>query len=105
MSEVDHAGPSTTDKLVYMANQIGRFFGSQPGGTAALSTADHIKSFWTWRMLRDIYAHVDATGGAGLLPVSLEAINTLKSAPQGAVREALAAAGVPTGRAAGDDAG
>ena len=105
MSEADHAGPSTTDKLVYMANQIARFFVSQPRGAAALSTADHIKSFWTPHMLRDIYAHLDKTGGEGLMPASLEAITILKSAPPGAVRSGLAAAGRPTSRAAGNDAG
>ena len=105
MSEALHAGPSTTEKLVYMANQIGRFFASQKGGTAALSTADHIKSFWTAHMLRDIYAHVDKTGGEGLDPISLDAVMFLKSAPSGAVRSGLAAAGATTSRAPGNDAG
>ncbi len=105
MSEVEHAGPSTTDKLVYMANQIARFFNSQKGNTQALHTADHIKSFWTPHMLRDIYAHVDKAGGKGLDPVSLEAILFLKSAPTGTVRKELEAAGEPTSRAPGNDAG
>ena len=32
----------TTDKLVYMANQIADFFKSQPGDAAALRIADHL---------------------------------------------------------------
>ncbi|MEO6338983.1 MAG: formate dehydrogenase subunit delta [Caulobacteraceae bacterium] len=105
MSEVEHAGPSTTEKLVYMANQIARFFKSQKGSTQALHTADHIKSFWTPHMLRDIYAHMDKTGGEGLDPISLEAILFLKSAPTGAVRSGLQAAGEHTSREPGNDAG
>ena len=105
MSEAHHDGPSTTDKLVYMANQISGFFGSQKGNTAALHTADHIKSFWTPHMLRDIYAHVDKTDGKGLKPLSLEAIRFLMAARPGAVRAELAAAGEPTSREPGNDAG
>lgn len=105
MSEVDHDGPSTAEKLVYMANQIASFFRSQPGGTAAPATADHLRSFWTRTMFRDLYAHVDATEGAGLTPVAKEAIEMLRNAPKGAVRDALAAAGKPSSRAPGNDAG
>ena len=105
MSETAHAGPSTTEKLVYMANQIARFFKSQKGETQVLHTADHIKSFWTPHMLRDIYAHVDKTGGEGLDPISLDAIRMLQSAPTGAVRKGLEAAGESHSREPGNDAG
>lgn len=105
MSEIDHAGPSTTEKLVHMANQIGRFFVTQPGDKAALSTADHIKAFWTANMLRDIYAHVDRTGGEGLAPVSLEAVKLVRGVSQAAMVDALHAAGLPAGEDPGNDAG
>ena len=55
------------DKLVYMANQIGKFFASQGTEKAAAGTADHIKKFWDPRMRAPIFAHLEA-GGAGLDP-------------------------------------
>jgi formate dehydrogenase subunit delta len=39
--------------------------------------ADHIKKFWDPRMLKQIFAHLDA-GGAGLDPYVRDAITTLK---------------------------
>jgi formate dehydrogenase subunit delta len=105
VSEVDHAGPSTTDKLVYMANQISRFFASQPRGKAALSSADHIKSFWTPHMLRDIYIHLDKTGGEGLSPVSLEAVKIVRGSSHAGMVDALHAAGLPAAEDPGNDAG
>jgi formate dehydrogenase subunit delta len=73
------------DKLVYMANQIGKFFSSQGQEQAAAGTADHIKKFWDPRMRSAIIAHLKA-GGAGLDPVARVAIESLpeaKSAAQG----------------------
>jgi formate dehydrogenase subunit delta len=52
-------------KLVYMANQIGRAFASRPRDEAIAEIANHLKSFWEKRMFVQIYAHIDA-GGAGL---------------------------------------
>jgi hypothetical protein len=34
------------DKLVYMANQIGKFFRSHGGEGAVKGTAEHLKKFW-----------------------------------------------------------
>jgi formate dehydrogenase subunit delta len=70
---------SSPEKLVYMANQIGKFFQSQGRDRAVPGIAEHIKKFWDPRMLRQIFAHLD-TGGAGLDPNVLEALNTLKKA-------------------------
>jgi formate dehydrogenase subunit delta len=67
------------DKLVYMANQIGKFFASQGPEKAAAGTADHIKKFWDPRMRAAIFAHVDA-GGAGLDPAVRTAIKSLMAA-------------------------
>jgi len=64
------------DKLVYMANQIGKFFASQGQEQAVAGTADHIEKFWDPRMRAAIIAHLKA-GGAGLDPVARAAIGSL----------------------------
>ena len=64
------------DKLIYMANQIGKFFASQGQQQAVAGTADHIKKFWDPRMRAAIFAHLDA-GGAGLDPIVREAVEQL----------------------------
>lgn len=74
---------SSPDKLVYMANQIGTFFRSQGPEKAVTGTAEHIKKFWDPRMLKQIFAHLDA-GGAGLDPNVREAINRLRLAQSAA---------------------
>jgi len=75
------------DKLVYMANQIGKFFTSQGREQAAAGTADHIKKFWDPRMRAAIVAHLKA-GGKGLDPVALMAIERLPEAKPEARAEA-----------------
>ena len=67
------------DRLVYMANQSGKFFQSQGHDQAVAGVADHIHKFWDPRMRKAIFAHIDA-GGAGLDPNVLEAIASLKAA-------------------------
>jgi len=69
----------SADRLIYMANQIGRFFQSQGHDKAVSGTAEHIKKFWDPRMRRAIFAHLDA-GGAGLDPNVREAIASLQQA-------------------------
>ena len=66
------------DRLIYMANQIGKFFTSQGEGAAA-GIADHLKRFWDPRMRAQIIAHLDA-GGRGLDPDVRRAVETLKQA-------------------------
>jgi formate dehydrogenase subunit delta len=76
------------DKLIYMANQIGKFFVSQGKDKAAAAVADHLKRFWDPRMRTAIIAHLDA-GGAGLDPYARRAVEMLRdaqskeAAPQG----------------------
>jgi formate dehydrogenase subunit delta len=70
--------PMSPDKLVYMANQIGKFFNSQSAEAAVVGTADHIKKFWDPRMRAAIFAYLDK-GGAGLESNVREAIERLKS--------------------------
>jgi formate dehydrogenase subunit delta len=69
---------NTDDRLVYMANQIGKFFQSQGHDQAVAGVAEHIRKFWDPRMRKAIFAHLDA-GGAGLDPNVLEAIASLKA--------------------------
>ncbi len=65
-------------RLVYMANQIGKFFQSQGHDQAVAGVADHIKKFWDPRMLAGISAPLDS-GGADLDPNVREAIALLKA--------------------------
>ena len=72
---------SSPDKLVYMANQIGKFFQNQGHDKAVPGIAEHIRKFWDPRMRRMIFAHLDA-GGAGLDPFVRDAIESLKQSKQ-----------------------
>lgn len=63
----------SADKLVMMANQIGKFFAAQKNADQPALVADHIRKFWDPRMRRQILAHA-AAGGAGLDPLVLEAL-------------------------------
>lgn len=69
------------DKLVKMANQIGKFFIAQRAHESAASMADHLKKFWDPTMREKIIDHV-AHGGAGLDPIAIEAVKRL-SRPAG----------------------
>ena len=70
---------SPEQRLVYMANQIGKFFQSQGHDKAVPGVADHIRKFWDPRMRKQIYAHL-AAGGAGLDPDVRKALESLKGA-------------------------
>ena len=65
-----------SEKLVYMANQIGRAFAHQGPAGASQSVADHLRAFWDPGMRRRIAAHL-AAGGAGLDPIPLRAVRLL----------------------------
>ena len=67
------------DKLVYMANQIGKFFASQGDAQAVAGITSHIEKFWDPRMRRAIVAHLEA-GGAGLDPLVKRALAELTPA-------------------------
>ncbi len=68
----------SADRLIYMADQIGKFFQHQGHDKAVAGIAEHIKKFWDPRMRRAIFAHLDG-GGTGLDPDVREAIAALKS--------------------------
>jgi formate dehydrogenase subunit delta len=77
LPEASHA--KSTGKLVYMANQIGKFFAGQGPDIAVSGTAEHIKKFWDPRMRAAIFAHLQS-GGAGLDPPVRQAIENLQKA-------------------------
>jgi len=68
---------SSPDRLVYMANQIGKFFHSQGHDRAVQGISEHIWKFWDPRMRKQIFAHLD-TGGAGLDPNVHDALQKLR---------------------------
>ena len=76
-TEAAHA--HSVDKLVYMANQIGKFFAGQGADAAVSGTAEHIKKFWDPRMRAAIFAYVE-DGGAGLDDNVRQAIERLRVA-------------------------
>ena len=65
------------DKLVMMANQIGKFFVPQRNADPAAAIATHIRKFWDPRMRAAIVAHLDK-GGEGLEVPVRQAILRLK---------------------------
>ena len=67
------------DRLIYMANQIGKFFQNQGHDKAVPGIAEHIWKFWDPRMRKAILAHLDA-GGEGLDPAVRAALQRLKEA-------------------------
>lgn len=67
----------TSEKLVYMANQIGKFFASQGAEKAPAAIAEHLRKFWDPRMRAGILAHLDA-GGVGLDPLVRQAVERLR---------------------------
>jgi formate dehydrogenase subunit delta len=69
---------TTGERLIYMANQIGKFFESQGHDKEVAGVADHIRKFWDPRMRKQILAHLDK-GGSGLDPNVRDAIEKLKT--------------------------
>ena len=67
------------ERLIYMANQIAKFFAAaQPGAAGAAAVADHLRKFWDPSMRADILAWT-GSGGGGLEPLAAEAIELLRS--------------------------
>jgi formate dehydrogenase subunit delta len=81
------------DRLIYMANQIGRVFLTQGAGKAAARTADHLIRFWDPRMRGEIVTHLDA-GGEGLDPIVREALAIVRA--QGKAGTPAASVGTST---------
>ena len=66
----------TLARLIYMANQIGVFWESQPETGALAGATDHFRKFWSPAMRAQILAHV-AAGGEGLTPFTCTALRPL----------------------------
>ena len=65
------------EKLVMMANQIGKFFEAQGEARALPQIAEHIDKFWDPRMKAGMAAHL-AAGGEGLTPLAAAAMRLVK---------------------------
>lgn len=78
MSSPDKSSP---DRLVYMANQIGKFFIAQHREAAPAAIAEHLTKFWEPRMRSAIVDHL-AEGGAGLDAPVRAAVEKLRPAPR-----------------------
>jgi formate dehydrogenase subunit delta len=63
-------------KLIYMANQIGKFFAPQEHETAVAGIANHLTKFWDPSMRKKIVQHL-SEGGERLDPLVLEAVGRL----------------------------
>jgi formate dehydrogenase subunit delta len=63
-------------RLVYLANQIAKFFHAQGEAAEVDGVEHHLRKFWDPRMRREIVAHLQA-GGAGLAPASRAAVARL----------------------------
>ena len=68
------------DKLVYMANQIGKFFAAQ-GRSDETKAVDgietHLRKFWDPRMRRDIIEKLRSGEATGLDPLPRRAVERL----------------------------
>jgi len=65
------------EKLVRMANQIGDFFAPQPEAEGAEGVANHLKRFWTPKMISEIIARSNEAG-SGLNPTAARGVALLK---------------------------
>ncbi len=70
------------ERLVAMANDIGKYFASRSDNEAVIEgIADHMTKFWDPRMRRQIIAHVSETGGEGLNAHVADAVRRLALPP------------------------
>jgi formate dehydrogenase subunit delta len=65
------------DKLVRMANQIGDYFKSMPDEEAVNGAADHLRLYWTPKMVGEIIAYADS-GHSALNATASRAVSELK---------------------------
>jgi len=62
-------------KLVRMANQIADYFRAYPDDVAREGVRNHLKSFWTPRMLRELQGQADAPSMHPLVHAVLPLLN------------------------------
>ena len=66
-------------RLVTMANDIARYFASEPDREAAIeAVADHLRKFWTPRM-REQLVDYRASGGGGIDELTRHALERLSA--------------------------
>lgn len=66
-------------RLVTMANDIARYFASEPDREAGVDgVADHLRAFWTPRMRRQIIDYL-ASDGTGVDDLTRHAVERLAS--------------------------
>jgi formate dehydrogenase subunit delta len=70
------------DKLVRMANQIGDFFAPMPEETGTQGAANHLKRYWTPKMISEMIVYLDS-GGSGLNGTAGRAVDRLKQESNG----------------------
>ncbi len=61
---------TSSEKLVYMANQIATYFSTQPGDDGAKRVAEHLRSYWEPRMRARIFEMLDTGEAADLSPLA-----------------------------------
>jgi len=66
------------EKLVRMANQIGDFFAARPDAAGAEGVANHLKRFWTPKMISEIIARSQDID-AGLNPTTARGVALLRA--------------------------
>ena len=69
---------SHDSNLVYVVNQISKFFARQPADKAIDSIVDHLFKYWDPRMRKAIVAHLEEHAGAGLDPRALVAVQKIR---------------------------
>ena len=78
---------TTGAKLDHMANQIAAFFRAYPDEEAVAGIHEHIRSFWSPAMRRDLLARADADS-ARLDPLVVTALHALSTGSSPARKEA-----------------
>ena len=69
------------ERLIYMANQIGKFFAHKPEAEAVAGIEEHIRQFWEPRMRKAILA-ADPQGLDPLPRAAVARLRLTESAPQ-----------------------
>jgi len=69
---------SPDEKLIYMANQIAKFFAAQGKERASVGVADHLLKFWDPEMRRTFLAAVDRDDSP-LLPAVKAAVPRVRA--------------------------
>lgn len=66
----------SSDNLIKMANQIAHYFDSEPDRALAVQgVRQHLQSFWTPAMRRQLAEWIEAHAGEGVDSKVLEALN------------------------------